>query len=67
MVSIQDIRTLTGDWRLFDRETLQVSAGEKLFAVAGDKAAGLKARDRLTVESVSEGQITVLRDGQKKR
>ncbi|WP_264272113.1 MobF family relaxase, partial [Pantoea ananatis] len=66
VVSIQDIRTLTGDWRLFDRETLQVSAGEKLFAVAGDKAAGLKARDRLTVESVSEGQITVLRDGQKK-
>ncbi|MGP2446666.1 MobF family relaxase [Pantoea ananatis] len=66
VVSVQDIRTLTGDWRLFDRETLQVSAGEKLFAVAGDKAAGLKARDRLTVESVSDGQITVLRDGQKK-
>ncbi|WP_275234944.1 MobF family relaxase [Pantoea ananatis] len=65
-VSVQDIRTLTGDWRLFERETLQVSAGEKLFAVAGDKAAGLKARDRLTVESVSDGQITVLRDGQKK-
>ncbi|WP_432369504.1 MobF family relaxase (plasmid) [Pantoea allii] len=66
VVSVQDIRTLTGDWRLFDRETLPVSAGEKLFAVAGDKEAGLKARDRLTVESVSEGQITVLRDGQKK-
>ncbi|MCH9300014.1 MobF family relaxase [Pantoea allii] len=66
VVSVQDIRTLTGDWRLFDRKTLPVSAGEKLFAVAGDKAAGLKARDRLTVESVSDGQITVLRDGQKK-
>ncbi|ASN18264.1 conjugal transfer protein TraI (plasmid) [Pantoea ananatis] len=64
--TVQDIRKLNGDWRLFERESLQVAGGERLFAVAGDKHAGIKARDRLTVESVSDGQITLLRDGQKK-
>ncbi|WJV56238.1 conjugative transfer relaxase/helicase TraI (plasmid) [Pectobacteriaceae bacterium CE70] len=57
---------LTGDWRLFTREQLHVAQGEQLFALAADKANGLKARDRLTVTAVSEGKLTVQRDGQKK-
>lgn len=57
---------LTGDWRLFTREQLHVAQGEQLFALAADKANGLKARDRLTVIAVSEGKLTVQRDGQKK-
>lgn len=57
---------LTGDWRLFTREQLHVAQGEQLFALAADKANGLKARDRLTVTAVSEGTLTVQRDGQKK-
>jgi len=57
---------LTGDWRLFTREQLHVAQGEQLFALAADKANGLKARDRLTVTAVSEGKLTVQRDGQQK-
>lgn len=55
---------LTGDWRLFTRETLSVALGEQLFALAADREAGLKARDRLTVTSVENGVLTVQREGQ---
>ncbi|MGF6477304.1 conjugative relaxase-like TrwC/TraI family protein [Pantoea dispersa] len=55
---------LTGDWRLFTRETLSVAQGEQLFALAADREAGLKARDRLTVTSVENGVLTVQREGQ---
>ncbi|WP_336749832.1 MobF family relaxase [Pantoea vagans] len=57
---------LTGDWRLFTRATLSVAPGEQLFALAADKEAGLKARDRLRVTSVENGMLTVQREGQKR-
>jgi conjugative relaxase-like TrwC/TraI family protein len=57
---------LTGDWRLFTREQLHIAQGEQLFALAADRANGLKARDRLTVTGVNEGKLTVQRDGQQK-
>ena len=58
--------SLTGDWRLFTRETLSVAQGEQLFALAADKEAGLKARDRLTVTAVENNVLTVQRAGQKR-
>lgn len=57
---------LNGDWRLFTRSTLSVAPGEQLFALAADKEAGLKARDRLQVTSVENGILTVQREGQKR-
>ncbi|MDF1896740.1 conjugative transfer relaxase/helicase TraI [Rahnella contaminans] len=57
---------LTGDWRLFTREQLHIAQGEQLFALAADRANGLKARNRLTVTGVNEGKLTVQRDGQQK-
>ena len=60
------LSALTGDWRLFTREQLHIAQGEQLFALAADKANGLKARDRLTVTAVSDGKLTVQRDGQQK-
>lgn len=59
----QKISSLTADWRLYNSETISVAEGEKLLAVAGDKAAGLKAKDRLQVTGVSDRGIEVLRDG----
>lgn len=60
------LSALSGDWRLFTQSQLEVAAGERLFALAGDKNAGLKARDRLTVTSVEKGVLVVQREGQKK-
>ena len=60
------LSSLSGDWRLFNREQLDIAQGEKLFALAGDKAAGLKARDRLTVTGINEGVLTLTREGQTK-
>jgi hypothetical protein len=60
------LSTLSGDWRLFTQSELSVAQGEQLFALAGDRSAGLKARDRLTVTAVGEGELTVQREGQKK-
>ena len=59
----QKISSLTADWRLYNSDTLSVAEGEKLMAVAGDKATGLKAKDRLQVTGVSDRGIDVLRDG----
>ncbi|MEA9392710.1 conjugative transfer relaxase/helicase TraI [Acerihabitans sp. TG2] len=57
---------LSGDWRLFTREQLSVVQGEQLFALAADKTNGLKARDRLTVTAIGNGELTVQREGQQK-
>ncbi|PQK95191.1 conjugal transfer protein TraI [Pantoea ananatis] len=57
---------LTADWRLFTREQLSVAQGEQLFAVATDKSAGVKARDRLTVTAFEDGALVMNREGQKK-
>ncbi|WP_024548197.1 conjugative transfer relaxase/helicase TraI [Siccibacter turicensis] len=59
----QKISSLTADWRLYNSENISVAEGEKLLAVAGDKAAGLKAKDRLQVTGVSDRGIEVVRDG----
>ncbi|MDW2744995.1 MULTISPECIES: conjugative transfer relaxase/helicase TraI [Atlantibacter] len=55
------ISDMTADWRLFNRETLNVAIGERLLAVAGDREHGLKAKDRLEVTDVSERGIEVKR------
>ncbi|WP_416414474.1 MobF family relaxase [Pantoea sp. App145] len=60
------LSALTGDWRLFTQSELSVAQGEQLFVLAADKAAGLKARDRLTVTSAGPGELTVVREGQKR-
>ncbi|POT24484.1 conjugative transfer relaxase/helicase TraI [Citrobacter freundii] len=52
---------VTADWRLFNRETLNVSSGERLLAVAGDGEHHLKAKDRLEVTGISEKGIEVRR------
>jgi conjugative transfer relaxase protein TraI len=52
---------VTADWRLFNRETLNVSSGERLLAVAGDREHHLKAKDRLEVTGISEKGIEVRR------
>lgn len=55
------ISDVTADWRLFNRETLNVASGERLIAVAGDREHGLKAKDRLGVTGISEKGIQVTR------
>ncbi|OAT35007.1 TraI family DNA-nicking and unwinding protein [Enterobacter soli ATCC BAA-2102] len=55
------IGDVSADWRLFNRETLNVATGEKLLAVAGDREHSLKAKDRLEVTSISEKGIEVRR------
>jgi hypothetical protein len=50
---------------LFNSENLSVVPGEKLIAVAGDKQAGLKAKDRLTVTAVSDKGIEATIEGKK--
>lgn len=57
---------LTGDWRAFTAEKISVAQGEQLFALAADKTAGLKARDRLTVTGVEKDGLTLTRAGQGK-
>ncbi|BBR61401.1 Multifunctional conjugation protein TraI [Kluyvera ascorbata] len=59
----QKLNELTSDWRLFNREEINISAGEKLIAVATDKSAGFKAKDRLTVSAVSDSGLTVEHKG----
>lgn len=59
----QKLNELTPDWRLFNREEINISAGEKLIAVAADKSTGIKAKDRLTVSAVSETTLTVEHKG----
>ncbi|MBD8108942.1 MobF family relaxase [Erwinia persicina] len=54
---------LTGDWRAFTTENISVAKGEQLFALAADKASGLKARDRMTVTAAEPGKLTVMREG----
>ncbi|MEN4633181.1 MobF family relaxase [Pantoea agglomerans] len=60
------LSALSGDWRLFTQNDAEVAAGERLFALAGDKHAGLKARDRLTVTAIENGTLIVQREGQQK-
>ncbi|MEN4718090.1 MobF family relaxase [Pantoea agglomerans] len=60
------LSALSGDWRLFTQNDAEVAAGEHLFALAGDKHAGLKARDRLTVTAIENGTLIVQREGQQK-
>ncbi|WNK74292.1 hypothetical protein RM155_24045 (plasmid) [Pantoea agglomerans] len=60
------LSALSGDWRLFTQNDVEVAAGERLFALAGDKHAGLKARDRLTVTAIENGTLIVQREGQQK-
>ncbi|ADU72059.1 conjugative transfer relaxase/helicase TraI [Pantoea sp. At-9b] len=60
------LSALTADWRLFTREQLSIAQGEQLFALAADRSAGLKARDRLTVTALEDGALTVMREGQQK-
>lgn len=55
------ISDVTADWRLFNREMLNVTAGERLLAVAGDREHSLKAKDRLEVTGISEKGIVVKR------
>ncbi|VYU35654.1 conjugative relaxase [Metakosakonia massiliensis] len=65
VLSRQKMGDLTADWRLYNSENLSVVPGEKLIAMAADKPAGLKAKDRLTVTAISEKGIEALRDGKK--
>ncbi|MSE13740.1 conjugative relaxase [Pantoea agglomerans] len=60
------LSALSGDWRLFTQNDVGVATGEQLFALAGDKHTGLKARDRLTVTAIENGTLVVEREGQKK-
>jgi len=60
------LSALSGDWRLFTQNDVEVAAGERLFALAGDKHAGVKARDRLTVTAIENGTLIVQREGQQK-
>jgi len=57
------ISEMNADWRLFNRESLDISAGEQLVAVAGDRQAGLKAKDRLQVTGVTDNGIAAVRNG----
>lgn len=56
---------LTADWRLYEREHLHIAGGDKLIALAADRGAGLKAKDRLTVTGTGQNGIEVERDGKK--
>jgi len=60
------LSALSGDWRLFTQNDMEVAAGERLFALAGDKHTGLKARDRLTVTAIENGTLIMQREGQQK-
>ena len=66
VLSRMKLSELSSDWRLFEREQLSIAEGEQLFALAGDKSRGLKARDRLTVTAIENGTLTLQREGQKK-
>lgn len=57
------LSALTGDWRAFTTENISVAKGEQLFALAADKANGLKPRDRMTVTAAEPGKLTVIREG----
>lgn len=57
------IASLTADWRLYQSEQLHVAAGDRLIALAADRDAGLKSKDRLTVTQAGQEGITVERDG----
>lgn len=57
------ISELNADWRLFNRESLDIGAGEQLVAVAGDRQVGLKAKDRLQVTGVTDNGIAAVRNG----
>lgn len=59
----QKLGEMTKDWRLYNRENINVSNGEQLMAVAADKGAGFRAKDRLTVTNVSERSLTVEHKG----
>lgn len=59
----QKLSDITPDWRLFNREDINVATGEKLVAVAASKSAGVKAKDRLTVSAVSATSLTVEHKG----
>lgn len=59
----QKLSDITPDWRLFNREDINVATGEKLVAVAASKSAGIKAKDRLTVSVVSATSLTVEHKG----
>lgn len=63
VLSRQKISGLTADWRLYNSEQLNISTGEKLIAVAADREAGLKAKDRLQVTGMSDKGIEVQRNG----
>nr|WP_318384819.1 conjugative transfer relaxase/helicase TraI [uncultured Enterobacter sp.] len=64
VLSRMKMSELTADWRLYDSETISISTGEQLIAIAGDREAGLKAKDRLQVIGFSAKGIQVERDGQ---
>lgn len=55
------ISDVTADWRLFNREMLNVAEGERLLSVAADREHSLKAKDRLEVTAISEKGIEVKR------
>ncbi|WP_035889975.1 MobF family relaxase [Kosakonia radicincitans] len=57
------IANLTADWRLYQSEQLHVAAGDRLIALAADRDAGLKSKDRLTVTQAGQEGIAVERDG----
>lgn len=63
VLSRHKISSLTADWRLYNSEQLNISEGEKLLAVAADRATGLKAKDRLHVTAITPAGIEVQRDG----
>lgn len=60
----QKIGDLTADWRLYNSEQIGVSTGEQLMAVASDRDAGLKSKDRIQVTGFSAKGIQVVRNGE---
>lgn len=66
VLSRMRLADVTGNWRLFTREALNVAAGEKLFVTAADKETGMKARERLDVSAAADGKITFTREGGRK-
>lgn len=60
----QKISEMTADWRLYNSEHIGISSGEQLTAVASDRDAGLKAKDRLEVTGFSAKGIEVMRNGE---
>lgn len=59
----QKISELSADWRLYNSEIIGVNSGEQLLAVAANKKAGLKAKDRMIVTGVSDKGIEVQSKG----